>query len=301
MRRVVLCMMVVAMSAPVWATSPLTSPTTTKQEHAAQKEAKEAAKQAKKEQKQDNKIQQELQEGQDVVTFYTNNRMDFVKLETMRRKVAAERGAQHPATITTDQMKQYLDAVLVSEKDLMKKSPEIVKVFNERATDFLSPILVKAFSKAKPDQMVVFSWLTKDPLFVLRNDRIVIGECWVKDNQLHIQFNKLLGKLVGDTDKRGNFNLIVDRSKGLRIHLISSAVVSPGGKSGDEAIIAMDGNFSAVTKADSVVGASSVDAKKLSAQRSLKDRLTDLDQLRKDKMITEPEYQTKRKALLDSL
>lgn len=302
MKRIFVALLLVCLATPVFAApDPGETPPTAesvaaeKADRAAKKEAKEAKKQAKR----DAKIEEALAENKDVVTFYTNNRMDFVKLETMSKKEASARGAQHPATISADQMKQYLSAILVSEKDLLKKSPDIVQVFNEKAADFLGPILAKAFSKAKPDQMVVFSWLTKDPLVVIRNDRIVIGECWVKDNLLHIQFNKLLAKLTGDYDKRGNFNFAINNAKGLRIKLLASAVVTPAGKRGTEAMIAMNGDFGAVTTPDSVVGNS--DAKKVSAQRSVKDRLSDLDQLRKDKMITEAEYQAKRKSLLDSL
>lgn len=305
MKRILSTLVLIVLTAPVFAASdpgptPPTAETVAaeKADRAAKKEAKATKKQAKR----DAKIEEALADNKDVVTFYTNNRMDFVKLETMKKGEAEDRGAQHPVVIPVDQMKNYLTAILVSEKDLLKKSPEILQVFNEKATDFLAPILVKAFSKAKPDQMVVFSWLTKDPLLVVRNDRIVIGECWVKDNLLHIQFNKLLAKLSGDYDKRGNFNFAINNAKGLRIKLLASAVVTPGGKRGTEAMVAMNGDFSAVTAPDTVVGntAAKADAK-MSAQRNVKDRLTDLDQLRKDKMITEAEYQAKRKALLDSL
>lgn len=305
MQRFWMSMLLVIMTAPAWASPSSTSSTPPTQESVAAEKAERAtkkeAKQAKKQAKQDAKIEEAIADNKDVVTFYTNSRMDFVKLETMRKKEMAARAPQHPAVITIDQMKQYLSAILVSEKDLLKKTPEIVKVFNDKSVDFLSPILVKAFSKAKPDQMVVFSWLTKDPLVVLRNDRIVIGECWVTNNQLHIQFNKLLARLIGDTDKRGNFDTVIGRSKGLRIKLLASAAVSPIGKNGLEAVIPLDGDFSTVGDVDSVAGGGDGKDSKKSASRGIKDRLTDLDQLRKDKMITEAEYQNKRKALLESL
>lgn len=278
MRRFVLGVVVVALALPVWA-DPASK---------LAREEKKAAKAAAK---------QEKFEGEGI--FYTNGRMDFVKVEDMKGSEVKERAPQHPATIGVDQMKNYLLSVTVTEKDLLKKSPEIVQVFTEKSVGFLAPILVKAFSKAQPNQMVVLSWLTKDPLFVLRNDRIVIAECWVKDDQLHMQFNKLLAKLVGDTDKKGNFNLIVDRAKGLRIKLLPSAVLMATGRNGTEAVISMNGDFSGLNAPDAIAG-SSIDPK-ARAQRSVKDRLSDLDQLRKDKMVTEAEYQAKRKALLDSL
>jgi hypothetical protein len=302
MTRILVALVLVGLATPIFAASNLGETPPTAESVAAEKAdraAKKEAKAAKKQAKRDAKIEEALAENKDVVTFYTNSRMDFVKLETMSKGEAKDRGAQHPAMITADQMKQYLSAILVSEKDLLKKSPDIVQVFSEKAADFLGPILAKAFSKAKPDQVVVFSWLTKDPLIVIRNDRIVIAECWVKDNVLHMQFNKLLAKLNGDYDKRGNFDFVINNAKGLRIKLLASAVVTPAGRGGKEAMITMDGDFAAVTAPDVVVG--NGDAQKVTAQRSVKDRLTDLDQLRKDKMITEAEYQTKRKKLLESL
>lgn len=278
MRHLVLGMLVLIVAFPAWAGS------ASKQA----REEKKAAKATAKQQKSEN-------EG----VFYTNGRMDFVKLTPLKEKEAKELAPQHPATITLDQMKNALLSVTVSDKDLLKKSPEIVQVFSEKSVGFLAPILVKAFSKAQANQMVVLSWLTKDPVFVLRNDRIVVAECWIQNGQLHMQFNKLLAKLVGDTDRKGNFGLVVDRAKGLRIKLLPSAVVSVAGKNGSEAVINMDGDFSGLNAPDAVAG-NNADPK-IRAQRSIKDRLSDLDQLRKDKMVTEAEYQVKRKALLDSL
>lgn len=278
MRRLVMALLLVTLAFPVWADS-------------ASKQAREEKKAAKADAKQ--------QRFEDEGVFYTNGRMDFVKVEEMKKGEIKDRAPQHPATISLDQMKNYLLSIMVADKDLLKKSPEIVQVFNEKSVGFLAPILVKAFSKVQPNQMVVLSWLTKDPMFILRNDRIVIAECWVKDDQLHLKFNKLLAKLVGDTDKKGDFDEIVGRAKGLRIKLLPSSVIAVTGKNGTEAVISMNGDFSGLGTPDAVAGSNS--DPKARAQRTVKDRLTDLDQLRKDKMVTEGEYQTKRKALLDSL
>jgi hypothetical protein len=278
MRRFILGLVLVTLAFPVWADE-------------ASKQAREAKKAAKAEAKQ--------QKSEDEGVFYTNGRMDFVKVEDMRGSELKDRAPQHPATINLDQMKNSLLSITVSDKDLLKKSPDIIQVFNEKAVGFLAPIMVKAFSKAQPNQKVVLSWLTKDPLFILRNDRIVIAECWIKDDQLHMKFNKLLAKLVGDTDKKGDFDDIVGRAKGLRIKLLPSAVIAVTGKNNTEAVISLNGDFSGLNAPDIVAG-SNVDPK-ARAQRTIKDRLSDLDQLRKDKMVTEAEYQVKRKALLDSL
>lgn len=278
MHRFVLALVLVTLAFPAWADD------ASKQARAEKKAAKAEAKQ---------------QRFEDEGIFYTNGRMDFVKVQEMKGRELKDRAPQHPATISLDQMKNFLLSLTVADKDLFKKSPDIVQVFNEKSVGFLAPILVKAFSKAQPNQMVVLSWLTKDPLFIIRNDRIVIAECWVKDDQLHMKFNKLLAKLVGDTDKKGDFDEIVDRSRGLRIKLLPSSVIAVTGKNSTEAVISMGGDFSGLGTPDTVVG-SNADPK-ARAQRTVKDRLTDLDQLRKDKMVTEGEYQTKRKALLDSL
>lgn len=270
-------MVVMLMAQPLWADE------ASKQAREEKKVARAAAKQDKFE-----------AEG----IFYTNGRMDYVKIDRMTEKEIKVRAPTHPATISIDQMKNYLLSITVSEKKLLKKSPEIVQVFSDKSVGFLAPIMTKAFSSVQPNQMVVVSWLVKNPTFVLREDRIVIAECWVKDDHLYIQFNKLLAELVGDTDRKGNFNFVVNNAKGLRIKLITSSVVTATGKNGTEAVIDMGGDFSGLNAPDAVAGGGDPKAR---AQRSVKDRLTDLDQLRKDKMVTEAEYQTKRKALLDSL
>lgn len=278
MKNLPLYIMILALAAPVWADS------ASKQA----REEKKAARQAAKE---------ERLEGEGV--FYTNGRMDYIKVEAMSKKEAQRRAPQHPATISVDQMKDYLLSITASEKNLLKKSPEIVQVFTDKAVGFLAPIMVRAFAKAQPSDQVVLSWLVKDPSFVLRDDRIVIAECWVKDGQLHMQFNKLLAKLVGDYEGKGNFDTVIGNAKAIRTRLVTSAVVSVTGKNEREAVIAMDADFSALNAPDVVAG-SNADPK-AKAQRNIKERLSDLEQLRKDKMITEVEYQSKRKRLLDSL
>lgn len=289
MNRIATVMAVLILTTPVWAQEAVSppAPVDAKAQRAEEKEAKKAAKAEAKQTRFE-------EEG----IYYTNGRMDFVKIETMKKGEIKDRTPQHPATIVPDQLETYLKSILVSEKDILKKSPEIIQVFNDKAADFLAPIIAKAFSKVQPDQMVVFSWLTKDPMAVIRNDRIVIGECWIQDNHLHIQFNKLLAKLTGDYDKRGNFNFVINNAKGLRTKLLPSAVVSVAGRGGREAIIDMGGDFASLTAPDSVAGGDSAKAR---ATRNTQDRLSDLDQLRKDKMITEAEYQAKRKVILDSL
>ncbi|PIR20817.1 MAG: hypothetical protein COV45_04475 [Deltaproteobacteria bacterium CG11_big_fil_rev_8_21_14_0_20_47_16] len=306
MKRLMLVFTILLTTLPAWAAPQATPVPTTEVVAAPQEdpsvsaeearfEAKAKAAQEKAARKAAKKEAKADKLAQDRGIFYTNGRMDFVKLDTMKSKLVKARNPQHPAQISVEQMKLYLSSIIVSENNLLKKAPEIERVYNDSAVDFLAPIIVKAFNNAKPDEAVTVSWLTKDPYFVIRNDRIAISTMWVQNGQLYVQFNKLLAKLVGDTDKKDNINFVVGNAKSLHIKLVSNGSVVVTNKHKHEVAINMAGDFSNVQTPDTATAQTST------SKSTVKQRLMDLDQLRKDKMITEPEYLSKRKKILDNL
>jgi hypothetical protein len=92
-------------------------------------------------------------------------------------------------------------------------------------------------------EKLVISYLSKDPIFILRNDRLNIADCWISGNELHVDFKKLFAKITGDIDKRGNETKAASRAKGLRVRL----ELGPGQKMAmsnpEEIILDLDYNY----------------------------------------------------------
>lgn len=149
----------------------------------------------------------------------TNHRFNYVKLKEVKSSVAAERHMTQPVQLDRQGLREALKSIKLSRSYIIKKEVDTQHVFNDTSIDFLAPNLAKAFSQANDREEIVFSYLMKNPLFILRNDRLNLGKMWVSGNELHIKFIKLYAKVTGDTDKRGNEAKAVARSRGLRIKL----------------------------------------------------------------------------------
>jgi len=149
----------------------------------------------------------------------TNHRFDFVKLQEVKPSEAEMRSMTHPVTLDEQGLRSALESVMLSRSYIIKKEVDTQRVFDDGAVSYLAHNFSIAFAQAKPNEKIVFSYLTKDPIFILRNDRITLGEAWMQGDELHIKFKKLYAKLTGDTDKRGNESKAVAKAKGLRIQL----------------------------------------------------------------------------------
>lgn len=266
----------------------------------------------------------------------TNHRMNYVKLKEAKGREIEERQMTHPATIDEQGLRLALASVKLSRGYLIKKEVDTQSVFDDTAIDFLAPALVKAFAGAKANEEVVFSYLSKNPMFIIRNDRINICNVWVHDNELHVKFQKLYAKVFGDTDKRGGEDRAVAQAQGLRVKLELGEGQMMGVSDPDEVVLNMNFNYAkkpepkpepvAVTMAGEKMPAEgeassgvAVDAGKgkkgkvakkspeaeaapaAPAPPTPKERLESLEQLKKDKLINKKEYEEKRKEILKEL
>ena len=153
-------------------------------------------------------------------TYIVNNRrFNYVKLKEVKGSVAETRGMTHPVTLNEKGLRAALESIKLSRTYIIKKEADTQEVFSEYAIEFLVPAMVQAFKQATPMEEVVISYLNKNPIFILRNDRINIAVCWVQGNMLHVKFKKLFAKVTGDVDKRGNERKAVARARGLRVNL----------------------------------------------------------------------------------
>lgn len=180
-----------------------------------------------------------------VTYIYDNHRFNFVRLEEIKPAEAVKRGMTHPIQLDEQGVRAALASINLSRAYVIKKEVDTQQVFSEAAVNFLAPNLVQAFSKARENEQVGFSYLSKEPIFILRNDRLSLGEAWVTGNELHIKFDKLYAKVTGDTDKRGNEAKAVSNAQGLRVKL----EMMPGQKMGiddpDEVVLDLNYNYAA--------------------------------------------------------
>lgn len=221
----------------------------------------------------------------------TNHRLNYVKLSEVKGKVAQSRMMTHPKELDEAKMREVLGSVKISKRQVIGDDTTDRSVFNDKAIDFLAPALVRAFRKATPLEEVVFSYLVKDPIFIIRNDRLNIAELWVHDDELHIKFGKLYAKVLGDIDKKGNYSQIIAKAKGLRVEFELGPGQTLNPDDTDELIIALNynsGNFTGSVKP----------SVKDSTDPNIEERLKTLDDLKKKKLISDTEYKEKRKEIL---
>jgi hypothetical protein len=247
--------------------------------------------------------------------IYTNRRYDFVKFEKLSGKEFKGITATHPYQFTEDQMKGILASLKLDRKFIFEKEAKTREVFNDKAVSFLTPYLVKAFQEVKPGERVVVSYVSKEPHFIIRNDRLTIASMWMQSDGLHIRFHKLFAKMLGDTDKIGYKAKKYNISTGTRINI--DPIEGQQLVSADELLVDTTVNFAlikpleteeekvprVVVKTKDKKGAAEAESEKLKYDRekSVKERMAELDALYKDKLITKEDYEQKKKDLLDQL
>lgn len=247
--------------------------------------------------------------------YKSKNKIDFIKLDGAK-KAEKEGGLNHPYTFTGEQMKAILGSIKFNKKILMMKDIENRNLFDETNVEFLTPYLIEAFQKAKPDEVVVISYFTRDTKLVIQNDRLTVMRAFLKNDGLHIKFTKTYAKMLGDRTTQGAA-MASANARGMRVSL----ELQPGQNrvSWDPEELVFDlSQFTGVApaiaektppkkekvkkekKGKEIVAEDAVKTEDAGNQ-SVKDRLKQLDDLKKDEMITEKEYQAKRKELLKEL
>ncbi len=149
----------------------------------------------------------------------TNHRFNYVKVKEIKGSEAEARRMTHPMTLNEQGVRAALESVKLSRGYVLKKEVDTQRVFDDDAIDFLAPGIVRAFAKATPMEQVIISYLSKNPIFILRNDRLNIASMWISGNKLYIHFMKLYAKITGDIDKRGNEARAASKARGLRVKL----------------------------------------------------------------------------------
>lgn len=246
--------------------------------------------------------------------YKSKNKIDFIKLDKAKKQ-EKEGGVKHPYDFNPEQMRAILSSVHFNKKILMLKDIENRQLFDEDNVEFLVPYLVDAFKKVKADQVVVASYFTRKTKVVVQDDRLTIFRAFVKDDGFHIRFTKLYAKMLGDRTTMGA-ERAANEARSIRVSL----EVQPGQNriSWDPEELVFDlayyrtGGAGVPGSGDGQMGAeaekrpkhTSRTAKKESVEeegKSIRVRMKELEQLKKDELITEKEYQRKRKELIEQL
>lgn len=246
--------------------------------------------------------------------YKSRNKIDFIKLEKAK-KDEKEGGLKHPTEFTDDQLRSILQSIKFNKKIIMIKDIENRDLFAADNVEFLLPYLKEAFQKAKDDQVVIASYFTRDTKLVIQNDRLTIFRAFVKDDGLHIKFTKLYAKLLGDRVTQGS-NVATSQARGMRVSL----ELQPGqnriswdpeelvfdlnqfSASGGSAAVAKEEKPSKdkkeVVRKTKTAKSSEQTSDVTDKAQNMRDRLKELDQLKKDGVISDKEYQSKRRDIL---
>ncbi|HSA58392.1 MAG TPA: hypothetical protein VLJ37_01745 [bacterium] len=256
------------------------------------------------------------------IIYKSKNKIDFIKLDGAK-KAEKEGGIDHPHTFTADQMKAILSSIKFNKKILLLKDIENRELFDEKNVEFLTPYLVDAFQKAKPEEVVVVSYFTRDSKLVIQNDRLTVMRAFVKTDGLHIKFTKIYAKLLGDRTTQGAASASA-QARGLRVtlelqegqnriswdpeELVFDLSRFSGAAVAEKAEPVKKGKGKKEKEGKEIVAEEAVKPSKKSAsapeasgEKTVRDRLKELDQLKADALISDKEYQAKRKELLKEL
>lgn len=221
--------------------------------------------------------------------IHTNRRLDYVKLEALNDKDQTALQPSHPAVVSVDKMREILTSLQMTRRSLIKNKLTDLRIFDDRAVDYLAAYLAEGLRRATPQQVLVFSYLHGDQKRVFGNDRFSTGRVWMQGGDLHVEFNKLFAKVVGDLDKRGYADKALARSKGLRITLQAGPGQVLGASNAAEVILDTKATYAASGN------------EQHRQPESVTERLEELEKLYKRKLLTEAEYRAKRQAVLNGL
>lgn len=247
----------------------------------------------------------------DDTIYKSRNKIDFIKLEKAK-KGEKEGGLKHPTEFTDDQLRAILGSVKFNKKILILKDIENRALFAPENVEFLVPYLKEAFQKAKDDQVIVVSYFTRDTKIVIQNDRLTIFRAFLKDDGLHIKFTKLYAKMLGDRVTQGSA-AATSQARGMRVSLelqpgqnriswdpeelvfdLSQFAGAPVAKDVKE-------EKSRIVRKTKTAKGSDAPSEPAEKAQSVRERLKELDQLKKDAVISDKEYQSKRREILKEL
>jgi hypothetical protein len=260
--------------------------------------------------------------------YVYRQRANWVKLQKLSSKQMAGQTLAHPiANLTADDIEFMLLSIEMNRKSLLKKGIDTTEVFSSFEARRFAPYIVQALEKAGPNEVVNMSIVHKRPAFILRNDYVSNINIYVNDEGVHFFFNKLFARLVGDYSQMSNIDESLKKAKTMRVNLdarngqkiafdnplhivmeprhdFASDVAVEKEKdtlNNDELLRAKSKRKVAKDDVAPVPTTSWSSPAPAKAPSDTASRLRQLDQLKKDGLITPAEYTKKRQTILNTL
>ena len=238
-------------------------------------------------------------------TYLYKGRIDMVRIEKAP-KALRKVGLGHPHSISEDKMRSILAAIYFDRHNTLTEDLRNKPVFDDRSVEFLTPYLVAAFERVGPQQVVHATMVVKDPKAIIRDDHLLAFTAYMKDGRLNIEFSKIFAKLTGDYQRKGAETLLYD-SNDMGATLRYRSGMAPSDTEDNIVIVDLSYDFSKDEdfSRPQFVNAMKTEKEAVTAvqvhNKTIKERLKDLKKLKEDELITDKEYERKRKELIDQL
>jgi len=216
-------------------------------------------------------------------------------------------GYDHPVEIEVVQVKTIL-ASIKTENLFFSKWKEGENVFNDEEASRLAPLLSEALGKANSNQWINFSILVIRDGYVGKTDHLTDGIAFVKEGKINIVFLNINHEIIianmerpYDRKKKRNYGdprLITSTDYFVRLLSDPAKGYSkPSTEHNNWIIIDPNKVLEARLQEKEETKMEKVKTQSL----NVSERLKILQELKDEKIITEEEYQQKRKAIIEDL
>ncbi len=225
-------------------------------------------------------------------TIYSKGQDTWVKVKTANKKMQP---LAHPHEFGAEDMEKLLLGVTLFKPGAFSldgaKGTDI-QVFSDDEAKQLAPHLAKAFATADSESWVDFSIMTFKGQSLVGSFRLTDGVMFVKDGKLNVAFRNIYQKKAPDQEMNK-----FDPTKGYRSSF--KLVAQKGQELKDDNWIVVDAkNIPKPPPRD--MGASDKPTDR-EPEKTAKERLTELQKLYDEGLITEEEYQKKREEILSEI
>ncbi len=232
---------------------------------------------------------------------------EHVWLEQPGNNVASEGAYSHPAEIEVSKIKDIL-ASIKTEELFFSKWKEGENVFNDEEAGRLAPLLSEALGKANSNQWVNFSILVTRYGYLGDTDHLTDGIAFVKEDKLNIVFLNINYEIIVANMERpydrkkdrnyGDPRLITSTDYFIRLLSDPARGYSkPSTEHNNWLIIDPNKVLEVRLQEKEETKMEKVKTQSL----NVIERLKILQELKDEKIITEEEYQQKRKAIIEDL
>ncbi len=222
-------------------------------------------------------------------------------------------GYNHPVQMTVEDLTALLNEISINKFELIGWG-EAHALFYQEEISKLAPRLVDAFTQASSDQWIYFSITAEKPALFNDTLRITDGICFIKDNKLNFVFSNLNIEIAGQNTigapkskndfKKGDPRTLTPSQTYRFVFQPEKPYQKPPVIEGDQWLSDEQTQWLVfiLDAADvSPVVAESTPAAEPDEKSSIKERLKKLKELRQHDLITDKEYEAKRKQILKEL